>query len=65
MKDWIAKELFPGSEIWRKSAFKNAASRVNCAILHVVTADLALSQDNCAHISRVECLSPRPVGLTI
>lgn len=39
-------------------AFKNVTSWVKCALLPVICAGFALSQDSCAHFGRIECLLP-------
>jgi hypothetical protein len=60
MKPWLAsRELFPGSEVLSRRAFKNAAVWDNCALFTVIGAGFGLSQNSRAHSRRIECLLPQ------
>ena len=51
-------EVFVACEYINDYAFKNGALGVEYALLPVICAGFGLSQDNCAHLSRIGCLSP-------
>lgn len=66
--DFVSKEVFPGSEIVRKFAFKITNVRDNCALFTIVspvqTADFALTRGKSAHLQKTdcfECLSSLPI----
>lgn len=50
--------VFTDCECIKGYAFKNAAAWVKCTLLSVICAVFGLSQGNCAHFSRIECLLP-------
>ena len=50
--------MFADCEHFRGNAFIKAISWVKCALLPVICARFGLSQDSCAHFSRIECLLP-------
>ena len=52
----VGKTVFAGCECINGYAFNKAAIGEKCALLPVITAVFGLSQDTCAHLSRVECL---------
>jgi len=51
-------EVFVTCEYIKGYAYKNGALWVNYALLPVICAVFGLSQDNCAHLSRIGCLLP-------
>lgn len=52
------ENVFANCECIKGFAFKNATLWVKCALLPVICTGFGLSQDNCAHFGRVECLLP-------
>ena len=51
--------LFVNCECVKSYAFQNAETRGRSVLLPVICAVFGLSQDCCAHLSRIECLLPR------
>lgn len=49
--------VFVNVELIHGVSFKNAVLRDNCALLPVICANFALSQDSYAHLNPIECLS--------